>query len=557
MGTTTGSGGFDDVPSNTVVLQGRVTYAKRLPLLPADEKDGRVFFRVLYVEAGSKSTMFRCKTMIFSSEMASSIEAPQWTDGSFRFEMIVPEDESGHKSISGEILIAVYRSRWQGGNTFLGQASFDLRDIVSLYSGEPGDVEQRVVEGPCDLIDRQGRVAGDASEVGVYLNFMWRVPESPAPAPRRPPAAAIIIGQEEILAPTSPKRSKSASSKRPNASASQRIHSAQSFRRKAMADKIEAENRAMQARIIKKGAQATKERTMDLYTNKASVQNGVTSKSKSGSIAQKTPEEMLNILNSLKLNAAAALKDGTFLKAVLQKERSSNKKMESEIARMLAVEISSAGGWEATGVTSLDRVPDPLKVDIDRNSDGELRDLLEEHAALQEARKHLIARTKKATVQSSEIQARIDALKEQTAMAWELVESDALGGDSAEWETPLAEAALVAKEIRLLESDIIALEGNSSILQQTSAAEELNGERIMNEALRRQLLKINERLDGAKYDRDILQDRIKAIRDEDQLGRLRTAVSTLRAALYRCERRARAEAVAALSEEIASGINIQ
>jgi ribosomal protein L35 len=542
---------------NTVVLQGRVTYARGLPIVPTDEKDGRVFFRVLYVEAGSKSTMFRCKTMIFSSEMASSIEAPQWTDGSFRFEMIVPEDENGQKSISGEILIAVYRSRWQGGNTFIGQASFDLRDIVSLYGGEAGDVEQRVIEGPYDLIDRQGRVAGDASEVGLSLNFMWRVPESPAPAPRRPPAVASIVDPEEIPAPVSPRRSKSAASKRPNATASQRIHSAQAFRRKAMADKIEAENRAMQARIIKKGAQATKERTMDLYTNKATVQIGVTSKSKSGSVAQKTPEEMLNILNTLKLNAASALKDGTLLKAVLQKERSTNKKMESEIARMLAIETSSAGSWEATGITPSDRALDPLKVELDRNSDGELRDLLGEHIALQETRRHLIARAKKATAQGNEIQARIDALNEQMSMAWELVESDAMGGDSAAWETPLAEAALVAKEIRLLESDIIALEGNGSILQQTPAAEELNGERIMNEALKRQLLRLNERLDGAKYDRDIMQDRIKAIRDEDQVGRLRTAVSTLRAALYRCERRARAEAVAALSEDIASGVNIR
>jgi len=42
-----------------------------------DETDGKCFFRVLYVEGGNKSTMFRCKTPIYSSDVAEDCQFPQ------------------------------------------------------------------------------------------------------------------------------------------------------------------------------------------------------------------------------------------------------------------------------------------------------------------------------------------------------------------------------------------------------------------------------------------------------------------------------------------------
>ena len=48
-----------DLPDRGVIMIGNVTGASNLPQPPCGEGDGRVFFRILYVEGGDKSAMFR------------------------------------------------------------------------------------------------------------------------------------------------------------------------------------------------------------------------------------------------------------------------------------------------------------------------------------------------------------------------------------------------------------------------------------------------------------------------------------------------------------------
>jgi len=141
-----------EVPVNVVVLNGTVFSAHDLPNLSSDELDGRAFFRVLYVEGGSNSTMFRCKTTVFKSDIVENLYSPIWRDrleddsffnGTFRFEMHIPDgyktrsailaksklsdaDKNKENSpVDGEILIAVYRARAQGGNDFVGQVNIN------------------------------------------------------------------------------------------------------------------------------------------------------------------------------------------------------------------------------------------------------------------------------------------------------------------------------------------------------------------------------------------------------------------------------------------------
>ena len=364
----------EDIPNNVVVLNGTVKCANNLPLLASDERDGRAFFRVLHVEGGSKSTMFRCKTMIFSSEVATSVEAPAWADGNFRFEMLVPEDDYGVQDLNGEILIAVYRSRWQGGNDFIGQASFDLKNLVSMDIGYPGEVEHNTVRGTFDLIDRQGRVAGDCAEVDAVLEFSWRVP------PNRPQTMAPAVAP---AGPPSPQRSKSSSkAKRPSSAGGatggiKRIQSAQSAKKKTEQLKIDLENKALQARIARSGTQAAKQKVEGMYKKSqqtVSFKDPAASKLKSTQMAHsltaKSPAELQQMLATLKARAAAAEKENTTLRAQVTKEKASTKRMEADIARMRSQEMGSMA------VAADELTVDALGIDRENIADTELKEML-------------------------------------------------------------------------------------------------------------------------------------------------------------------------------------
>ena len=68
----------DEIPFKMAILTGCIYSARNLPELADDEQDGRVFFRVLYVESGQSSTMFRCKTTVYKSDLADSLSSPEW-----------------------------------------------------------------------------------------------------------------------------------------------------------------------------------------------------------------------------------------------------------------------------------------------------------------------------------------------------------------------------------------------------------------------------------------------------------------------------------------------
>ena len=381
----------ENIPLNVVVLKGTVKGASGLPLLSNDERDGRAFFRVLYVEGGSKSTMFRCKTMIFNSDMSTSIESPSWSHGSFRFEMLVPEDEQGGHSLNGEILIAVYRSRWQGGNDFIGQASFDLHDAVPMDMGYPGDIERNTLHGSYELIDRQGRVAGDSAEIALSLEFIWKVPPSrpeskiattlvtTADDPARPPSGILVSTSK-------------GGAKRPSSGGVRRVQSAQSAKRRTETIKIELENKALQARIARNGTQAQKEKVAEMYKTQAAVGTvqstaKLNSSKKSSSTLKKTsglstatnintPDELLQLLAAVKTKAAAAEKENTILKAQVTNQKNLAKRTDVDIERMRHQELGD-DGWIEDGDGDVREPPtDPLAIDMENIADVALKEMI-------------------------------------------------------------------------------------------------------------------------------------------------------------------------------------
>jgi len=173
-----------DFPEGMIVLNGQVFGALNLPVTSADEKDGRVFFRVLYVEGGSASTMFRCKTTIYKSDVSSDLSDPIWDDAVFRFEMVLPDGQD-ESDIQGEILIAVYRNRAAGGSDFIGQVSYQLQDMIrSGTTGEQGEgIVSRTVTGAQPLVARLGDIAGGRATLEADLTLCWRATTATSPLP--------------------------------------------------------------------------------------------------------------------------------------------------------------------------------------------------------------------------------------------------------------------------------------------------------------------------------------------------------------------------------------
>jgi hypothetical protein len=167
------------LPPRGVLLTGSVLGAAGL-LLENEDTEGELFFKVLFVEGGSQPAMFRCKTPIYTSAaIASSLSNPVWNGARFQFDMIMPVDAAQDKKspygfrIQGEIIIAVYMSRSSGGNSLLGQASFQLKDLVETGTVEffASGVEGRSVTGAHTILSRAGDISG---EVDVQLNIAWR-----------------------------------------------------------------------------------------------------------------------------------------------------------------------------------------------------------------------------------------------------------------------------------------------------------------------------------------------------------------------------------------------
>jgi len=93
------------------------------------------------------------------------------------------------------VLVAVYRVRGQGGNEFVGQATFDLGDLARNGTTEarPGGVDARSLTGSFPLIDRLEKWVGNYAEISVDLEMAWRpdtVLLQSAPAPPAPPGQA-------------------------------------------------------------------------------------------------------------------------------------------------------------------------------------------------------------------------------------------------------------------------------------------------------------------------------------------------------------------------------
>lgn len=194
-----------ELNTNGVLLKGEVIGGNNLPISAEETVGGAgsvgVFYRVLYAEGGDESAVFRCKTPIYKSSVSRDLEFPRWdADRKFRFEMVLPGDEEHVESDftdHGDIIVAVYKSRANGGSDFIGQVCIQLQDFIRV--GTVGRARPnshcRLIKGCFPLISRHGDIVGDGlADVDVDLSLEWRLLDKP------PPARSARDAIEEITA---------------------------------------------------------------------------------------------------------------------------------------------------------------------------------------------------------------------------------------------------------------------------------------------------------------------------------------------------------------------
>lgn len=167
---------------------------------------------------------------------------------------------------------------------------------------------------------------------------------------------------------------------------------------------------------------------------------------------------------------------------------------------------------------------------------------LGEHVALQESRRALVKRINQTKSILPELQSKQELGKLQLEAAWSQIDS-AQGGDLNNTNS------ILLKEFRELEDNVKILE------EELNADPEIfydTDDKPLNEAIKNKLAKMREEYEAAKYERDLMQDRLAKLKEDAFVARLNGVMSTLRAALYRCQRQERAESLNHLSEQFES-----
>eukprot|EP01038_Epipyxis_sp_PR26KG_P009732 gene9732-13097_t len=460
--------------NNTVILAGCISGAYNLPQLNSgDSSKSEVTYRVLFMEGGSQPASFKCKTPIFSSEDASNKNPidPIWNYPPFKFEMKMPvmndtaDDEEQYRYevdksshfIQGEILIAIYRSRANGGNDMIGQVSFDLQEICHSGSIEYFQVgcEARGLSGQYELISRSDNVVGT---IEVELCIAWKgVPKRNESSGLMNRAQSNLVNNNrnntsskvlltkssqnlvsDNVSKLNPKSRKSVI-KPTNPNQPRTIISNNAKRQREEAKRIEQQNKILQEKLMKKGGAATASKITELGYGGILKSGGVASseiqkksehevrdkrlilanngdaKDLNSKSDQQQYESLLNLLNQIKKNNANDENEQKNMRAkinhlkvniqkyevIIDKIKTKNKSSKETNVLKSENSVSSRGTdvpknfpGKSNKSTNYESFDDP--VDEKVIVDNELQSIRDEYDVLQRVRRGIIERIKTA-----------------------------------------------------------------------------------------------------------------------------------------------------------------
>ena len=419
----------ENVPSRGLLLIGTVFGASNLPVADENETDGQCFFRVLYVEGTGQSSMFRCKTPIFASKVTENLQFPQWGEGgTFRFEMIMPQTDgrNGELQLQGQILVAVYRVRGQGGYEFLGQTCFELSELAlnGVKDDHQSGIEVRSVSGDYPLIDRFDKSIGNYAEVQINLQIAWR-PDSflvddngTMNAPKQAlmtrsqgdnKSVYSIRGGGSVGGTVRTLQSRGVVSRPASAAPTKSIYKAPppvkvvSAQQRKQADdkrKIDAQNKAMQSRLQAKGTRGRGDTVSNIYAaQKAEPKPMSSSSSRRGAKeSEVTLEAVLEAWTKMKKEVSEVEDENNLLKATLSKLKTQTKRHELTTDRLKKQARPTLAFEPHTDSKNTPIEED--EADFSDIADNELREIAMEHSNLQQLRRGLLERIRVASVVS-------------------------------------------------------------------------------------------------------------------------------------------------------------
>jgi hypothetical protein len=302
-------------------------------------------------------------------------------------------------SALGEIIVALYRARSNGGSDFIGQVSLGVQDFLRIGTTVRGrqDCECRALRGSYILVDRRGSLLGGGADVDMNLRLEWRKrkPVAPMPPPKGSAPQQRGGGATTSNGSVSGNTRRSTSTTRPRSAAggsvatggrststgrngaSQNPHT---YRRERQQTLVAKENEAMRQRLEKIGpktvqgadragiireayrsvpatssAAATtandQKRRADSKPSRSSntasskdQESKAPSHSSSLNLSKKSYAELLPIFDDLRTRVARASKDLQNQKLLTNKLRNQVEKHESLVERMKKVELQSRKG---------------------------------------------------------------------------------------------------------------------------------------------------------------------------------------------------------------------
>ena len=586
-----------DVPSKGLLLIGTVFGASNLPIVDQNEIDGKCMFRVLYVEGTGQSSMFRCKTPIFSSKVTEDLQFPQWgEEGTFRFEVIMPDnrENGGELKLQGQILVALYRRRGQGGSEFLGQVCFELTDLTTngVKDSHQMGVEARSVTGEYPLIDRFDKIVGNYAEVRISLQVAWR-PESFFPeessfknVPRQNISAGVrpqsqggnrsvsgrdgggsVAGTLKTFGASRATNVRPSSAVPPTKGMSRGpppIKMVSARLRKQVDDKrrIDAQNKLMQSKLQAKGTRGRGDTVTNIYcgptSNAEAKQRSSSASSKRGAKRSEVPlASLMDTWTQMKRDVAEIEEENTFLKATLTKLKTHTRRHEITTDRLKKqTKPSSISEFKCDAVAFRNESIREQKLisqeeedeEISNIVDNELREVVIEHSNLQQLRRGLIERAKVASMtQDDHVTAASNAQDEESMLRSRIAML-------APFAVSKGASDAVSSEQRVLQDTIVRLHNVQLDFLCAEAAKEygfhfgplldaIEEDRELVILLRKKQSDLQSEVEKCRNDQDDTKDRLRVLNEEKSVYKVRDRITDLRLELFQLRKTQCLEAI--------------
>ena len=469
-------------------------------------------------------------------------------------------------TLTGEVLIVVYRSRSNGGNDFLGQLSLDLGDITKtgVPESHSAGIECRSVRGSFPLTGRTGGnnslgLAGLA-HIDVSMELAWRVftTTKEAVIPNARGVGSQSKAPSVNKAPSNPQSLVPNPEKRPplNQSASSNA----SRRNQLEAYRIERENRNLAARLAShKSKHPTNHKSNQPPAGVYAIDAPPSiSTEETAGITPAFARHLLRMgTDELQTLRHALVRESAQHEKTTKDLRATNTRLKQHVARLEGAidKLRRTGALVAVSCVSGARVlmnpilvvessspPLPedsenprvsrLGTEAETTSDPELRELYLEHASLQELRRGLVCRIVGARMSVRQFVATIAEDKRRQELARlriDGIDARLRGKDGKASDELLAIDRLRGVALELARTT----DAQHTGIHLGPLSDSLIELRAVENMLSARIAELREDVETARYARDSTHARLTELSTSHLSSRLRSHISMLRVVLTR------------------------